>query len=212
LCLDKLLLSIIFNNNVLKIIRLIKIGLLTLLFSIKLNGQSNLVDITSKSRDGYQDLILSIVDTVYKDGYWIITAKGQYKETIVGIKIKFINGLKAGLINGRMDNTSWKQNAAEISTIGKESDNFVRMVSGLYGIKTEKPFTESPIVFTCFSLNSETAILEEGYFKFKLYFDDIRESGLYTEIFFNINLPEGYIEIPDRDPQHREDFVKAMIR
>ena len=61
-------------------------------------------------------------------------------------------------------------------------------------------------------MNTEWAFLDQGYFEFKLYFDDKRLSGIYTEIFLNTNLPGGYIEIPDRDPQHREEFIKAMIR
>lgn len=195
-----------------KINKLITIGFLSLLFGTKSVGQSNLFDITSRSREGYQDLILNIVDTLYKNDFWIITAKGQYKGAIVGIKIKFKNGLKPGLVNGKIDNTSWAQKAAEISTIGEESDNFVKIISELYGIETDKAFSNNPIVFTCFSLNSTVAFLDKGYFEFKLYFDDTNKSGLYTEIFLNLNLQEGYIEIPDKDPEHRENFIKAMVR
>ncbi|MBN2275290.1 MAG: hypothetical protein JXK95_13225 [Bacteroidales bacterium] len=196
--------------NIYKYINLV---FLSLLFCIKLNGQINLFEITSKSRENYQDLIFNITDKHLENNFWILTAKGQYKGTIAGIKIKFKNGLKPGLFeDGRIDNTSWAQKAVEMSTIGEESDNFVRIISELYGIKTEKAFTKKPIVFTCFSLNLETAILENGYYEFKLYFDDTNRSGLYTEIFLNMNLPEGYIEIPDKDPQHGEDFIKAMIR
>ena len=195
-----------------KIRRLITIGFLGFVFGINLVGQSNLINITSRSREGYQDLTLNVVDTLHKNDFWIITAKGQYKGTIVGIGIKIKNGLRPGLVNGEMDNTTWARYAVEISTIGEESDNFVKVVSKLYGIPTDKPFSNDPIVFTCFSLNSKVAWLKEGYFKFKLYFDDTNKSGIYTEVFLNLNLKEGYIEIPDRNPQHRGGFVKAMIR
>ena len=203
--------NININNN-LKMNKLIYIGFLILLFSIKLNGQSNLVNITSESREGYQDLILSIVDTMYEDDSWIITAKGKFKETIVGIRINLKDNLKPGLVDGRIDNTSWARKATKISSLGQESDNFVKIISDLYGIKTEKAFTKSPIVFTCFSLNSVTAVLEKGYYEFKLYFDDANKSGIYTEVFLSLNLSEGYIKIPDRNPIYRESFVKAMIR
>jgi hypothetical protein len=195
-----------------KINRFIIIGFFSFLFGINTIGQSNLVNITSQSREGHLDLTLNIIDTLKENDSWIITAKGQYQGIIVGFKIKLLDGIKPGLVNGRIDNTSWARNAVEISTIGEESDNFVRVFSELYSIKTEKPFSNIPVIFTCFSLNSETAWLKNGYFEFKLYFDDTNKSGLYTEIYINVNIPEGYIEMPDRDPEHIADFVKAMVR
>ena len=199
-----------------KVNALIVTGLLSILFSFKSYAQTDLIDITSKSNVGYCDLVLNIVQKEIvcesKTDYWLLTIKGQYKGTIVGFKIKFKNGLQPGLVDEVIDNTSWAKEAAEISGLGEESDNFVRIVSRLYGIKTDKPFTSRPIVFTCFSLNSEWAFLEEGYFKFKLYFDDSNKSGIYTEVFFNINFSDDYVEILDRNPQFRDGFIKMMIR
>jgi len=190
----------------------ILIGVVYIVLSGNISGQDSFVDITSNSRDGYQDVTLNIVDTQLVDDVWNIIAKGRYNDSIVGFKIKIKNGLDPGLVKGRMDNTTWARGAVEMSGIGRESDNFVRVLSELYGIKTEKMFTDKPIVFTCFSLNSKQAFLKQGRYKFKLYFDDNHESGVYTEIFLITDFPNGYIELPDLDPQFNGDFVKAMIR
>ena len=61
-------------------------------------------------------------------------------------------------------------------------------------------------------LYNQVAALEHGHYQFKLYFDDSNKSGIYSEIFFNANLPEGIVEFPDIDPIHFDGFLKAMIR
>ncbi|WP_321518800.1 hypothetical protein [uncultured Bacteroides sp.] len=64
-------------------------GFLSLLFGLKSYGQSKLVDITSKYEVGFCDLVFNITDKqLDKDNYWILIAKGQYKSTVVGLKIK----------------------------------------------------------------------------------------------------------------------------
>ena len=171
-----------------------------------------LLDITSRSRKGYKDLSMTIVEKQLEDGVWIITAKGTYNDSVVGLGIRIKDSLKPGLKNGTIDNTSWARDGVEMLSIGPESDSFVKILSEMYGYHTKEPFTEKPLIFTCFSLNSEVAALADGLFEFKLYFDDSNESGIYSEIFFNTNLPEGIIEFPDKDPIHFDGFIKALVR
>ena len=192
--------------------RLLIAGIIALLTSINSIGQGTLIDLTSNCRKGHNDLVLSIVDTQLIENVWIIIAKAKYKGDTVGFRFKIKNGINPGLVEGEIDNTSWALKSAEISSIGRESDNFVKAFSEIYSMQTEEPFTSDPIVFTCFSLNTEKAILEEGFFQFKLYFDDTNRSGLYAEVFFNTNIPKGIVEFPDKDPIHIVDFMKAMIR
>ena len=192
--------------------RIIIIGILVFFSGIIASGQDSLVDITTKCRPGHNDLILNVVDRQLDEEIWTILVKGLYKGDTVGFQFKMKDGISPGLVEGEIDNTSWARKAAELSGIGEESDNFVKAFSELYSMKVEEPFTSQPIIFTCFSLNSDTAILEEGLFQFKLYFDDSHKTGLYAEVFFNINLPGGIVEFPDKDPRHIMDFIKAMIR
>jgi len=197
------------------IVRLAKIilfGLCSFLFVYNSLGQDTIIDITSKSRKGYKDLALSVVDQQLTDGVWKIKAMGTYQDSIVGIQITIKDNLKPGIINGNLDNTSWDRHGVEIASIGRESDNFVQTLFELYGYSTEKGFSRDPVVFTCLSLNSQVASLEHGHYHFKLYFYDSNKSGIYSEIFFNANLPEGIVEFPDIDPIHFDGFLKAMIR
>jgi len=188
-------------------------GLFSVIFGLKSNGQTNLIDIKSKSEEGFQDLVFNITDKkLDKDNNWTLTAKGQYKNMIVGFKVVIKNELKPGIVNGKPDQTGMIKNAGQISSIGLESDNFIKVVSELYGFKSDKKFTKNAISFDCFSLNTQKGDLEKADFKFKLFFDSQDLNGLYSELFLNISLPTGLIELNEKDPGYRENIIKIMTK
>lgn len=196
-----------------KIIGLIILGFLSLVFGLKSNGQDKLIDITSKSEEGFHDLIFNITDKqLDKDNNWILIAKGQYKSTVVGLKIKIKNGINPGLINGKPDQSGMKKNAGELINIGLESDKLIQIVSGLYGFKSDKKFSKKNISFDCFSLNSMTGYLDKGDFKFKIFLDSQDLNGLYSELFLNIHLSNGLIELNEKDPGYRENIIKILTK
>jgi len=188
-------------------------GFLSLVFGLKSNGQSKLIDIISKSEEGFNDLIFNITDKqLDKNNNWVLIAKGQYKSTVVGLKIKIKNGLNPGLINGKPDQSGMTKNAGELISNGLESDNFIKIVSGLYGFKSDKKFSKKNISFDCFSLNSLVGYLDKGDFKFKLFLDSQNINGLYSELFLNINLSTGLIELNEKDPGYRENIIKILTK
>jgi len=189
---------------------LLIIALLSILLGCK--HKNHLDEISSKSEDGFQNIALTIVDKHMEGDSWIAIAKGQYKGTIVGLKIKIKNGLRPDIVNGVLDRHDLNKDAVEISSIGKESDNFIKALSELYGFKTNKGFTSKPLVFTCMSLNTELAFLDKGLFKFKLYYDQYNENGSYAEIYLNPNLPNDEIGLQEKDPVYRKNLIKIMTK
>jgi hypothetical protein len=196
-----------------KMNKLIIMGFLSLLFCHKSNGQSNLIDITSKSEEGFHDLVFNIANKqLDKDNNWILTAKGQYKNIVVGFKVVIKNNINPGIVNGKPDQSGMIKNAGQILNIGSESDNFIKVVSELYGFKSDKKFTKNAISFDCFSLNSQKGDLEKADFKFKLFLDSQDSNGLYSELFLNISLSSGLIELNEKDPGYRENIIKIMTK
>ncbi len=196
-----------------KIKRLIIMGFLSLLFGLKSYGQSKLIDITSISEEGFCDLVFNITDKqLDKYNNWILVAKGQYKSTVVGLKIKIRNGLSPGLNNGKLDQSGMTRNAGEFINIGLESDNFIKIVSGLYGFNSGGKFSKKNIPFDCFSLNSGVGYLDKGNFKFKLFLDSQDINGLYSELFLNIDLASGLIRLNEKDPGYRERVIKILTK
>ena len=193
--------------------KLIIIGFLSLLLGIKSNGQSNLIDIASKSEEGFHDFVFNITDKqLDKDNSWILTAKGQYKNTIVGFKVVIKNEINPGIVNGKPEQSGMIKNAGQILSCGFESDHFIEVVSELYGFKTIKKFTENAISFDCFSLNTQKGDLAKGDYKFKLFLDSQNTNGMYSELFLNISIQTGLLELNEKDPGYRENIIKIMTK
>jgi hypothetical protein len=194
-----------------KIRSLLLMGTLSLLFGSKSAGQSNLIDITSKSEEGFHDLVFNIIEKqLGSDNNWIIVAKGQCNNRIVGLKLVLKNGINAGIVDRKPNNQGMVKNAGRLLSIGSKSDNFIKIVSALYGFKTDKKFSKKGIFFDCFSLNEQAGYLDKGKFKFKLFFDSYNKIDLYSEMFLDIDISSGLIELNEKDPGYRENIVKIL--
>jgi hypothetical protein len=195
------------------------VGLLSALLSCSGNKKmkdDDLIEITSRTEEGFHDIVLNIVDSkLTSNGDYEIIAKGKNKEETVGLKIKIKDKLKAGLVNegfDGFDSTAVELNGVSFYSIGPESDNLIRTLSKLYGSPTDKKFTRSDLLFDMFSLNKEQADLSKGYFQFKIFFDPYDSLGLYSELFLNVNLPKKEVEINEKDWEYRESLVKVLTR
>ena len=172
---------------------------------------NNLIKLTSKAEEGWKDLVFSITKKEkLENGFWSLTCKADYNNVIVGLKIKIKDGIPAGIINNEMEKASFTKQGVELLSIGKESDNLIKAISELYEQPKKLKFTSNKLSLTVFPLNQEKAVLENGQFKFKLFFDEKHEQNLYSEIFLNINLKNGIIELNEKDEEYRMNIVKLL--
>jgi hypothetical protein len=191
-------------------------GLLNTFFGLKSNGQDqDIIELTAHQDvgEGWQDLVFTITKKTKLDiGYWDLICKAKYSEQIVGIRIYILEGILPGLIGNDVDNTKFIREAVKIESVGEESDKFIEIVSKLYGQKIRTQFSTDVLEYTVFPLNEKKADLETGAFKFKLFFDDTDEKGLYSELFLNSNFPDGTIELNEKDKEYRKNIVKSMSK
>jgi hypothetical protein len=108
---------------------LLIMGLFSSLFGCRDNKNADLVEITSRAEEDFQDFVFTIVDSKLTDGQYEITAKGKNKQEIVGLKIRLKNNLKPGFVGDEVDNSAFESNGATFYTIGQESDNLIRRIS-----------------------------------------------------------------------------------
>jgi hypothetical protein len=171
----------------------------------------NLVELTSKSEEGWKDLVFTITEKEkLKNGLWSLTCKARYKNEVVGLKVNIKDGIPAGIVNNEMEKTSFTKQGVEILSIGKESNNLIKAISELYGQPKKLEFTSQKLSLSLFPLNQEKAVLENGEFKFKLFFDENNERNLYSEIFLNPNLKNGTLELNEKDEEYRMNIVKLL--
>jgi hypothetical protein len=195
-----------------KIKKLILImGILSSVFGFSQN--KNLIELTSNqdAEEGWQDLIFTITKKEKIDnGFWSLTCKAKYENQIVGLKINIADGIPAGIVNNELDNTRFVENGIEIQSIGTESDKLISVISQLYGQLKLTKFSTEKLTFTIFPLNRENATLENGRFKFKLFFDDNNEQNLYAEFYLNPDLKNGIVELNEKDEEYRQNIVKLL--
>jgi hypothetical protein len=171
-----------------------------------------LTDITSRTEEGFSDVFLTIVSDTKTDTSHIYITKGLYKGRTVGLQFEVKSMINAGIENGHPSGSGLVDNGVLLKSIGKESDEFVMAMSELYKFPTTKKFSKEVISTTAISLNDKPADLtKKDIYKFKLFFAE-EDEMLYSELFFNINLIDGEIELPEKDQGYRKPLIKVWTK
>lgn len=201
-------------------------GLLNWLFSRKsaatknsnggLPDRSNdLIDISKHidTSEGFVDILLTIRNYSVSTTSHIYTVQGRYKNQVVGLRVEIKNGIEAGISEtGEINPIAVVANGVCISSLGQESDEFVKALSKLYRLPSRKQFTSHPINLTVFSLNTINADLGKAeLYKFKLFIEENSDS-LYAEVYLNIDLTNNTLELAEKDMSYRENIIKAMTK
>ena len=170
-----------------------------------------MIDITSKPDEYFSDIVLSIEKKSkdWRKNYHFI-AKGFYKNILVGIEVIVKAGMRNGITNGNFDKTAFCNEGIVFKSIGNYSEEFIKALAKLYGIKTNKHLSKNPISFTSFALEEHKLDFENNKISFKLFFDEDNRHNLYCELFCNINIPEQEIEIHEKDKEYRENIIKTF--
>ncbi len=179
------------------------------------DNTTELEEITARidPTDGWKDIFLKIVKDQKTDSSHIYTIKGLYKNQIVGLQIEVNSSIGAGIVNGEPNtNTGIARQSVQFSSIGSESDAFIKALSEIYGQSTPKNFTPKTLSVTAFSLNDTPVNLDKsGYYKLKLFLEEYDED-LYSEIFLNINTEKKEIEINEKDWEYRRAIIELLTK
>lgn len=171
------------------------------------------IDSRPSQDTGYVDIFLKTVLTTVTDSSYIYVAKGFYNKKTVGLQVEVMNNIGAGITDGTINaKKGFYANGVHITSLGIESDSFVKALAGLYGLSTNRSFSDRPIYVSVFSLNEIDADLaKDDYYMFKLFFEDNNED-LYSEIFMNVNTKSGEIEFFEKDPEFREQLIRVLTQ
>jgi hypothetical protein len=158
----------------------------------KRNKDDKLIEITSRTEDGFQDIILKITESSQSDnGEFEIIAKGKSDEKTVGLKVVI----------------SEKSKKVTFSSLGLESDNFIGALSRLYSLPTDKKFIKNTLPFDLILMSKEE---NKEYYLFKIFFDPYDSAGLYSELYLNVNLTDNEIELKEKDEEYRKNLIEAL--
>ncbi|WP_333605179.1 hypothetical protein [Novosphingobium sp.] len=105
--------------------------------------------------------------------------------------------------------------AVSIHTSGPESDRLVALLADYYGLSANRIGEGSPasLKFTdnieCLAVGiaSNPAAIADEVVRMKLFFDEGVENGRYAEVFFDVDLADGFAKLNEKDEDYRADLV-----
>jgi hypothetical protein len=182
-----------------------------ILISIFSCSQNNLVDITSKivKTSGFVDIALTITDKKETDSMFVYTAQGLYKSDTVGIEIALKKGLKAGIVNGELNNV-FVRNGITMHSIGSKSDKLLAAIAELYGgidsIKTMRP---DLMILSCANFNQQDVNYTSGEYKFKVFMETATGN---PELLINFDFTNKLILLNEKDVEYRIDILQYLMK
>jgi hypothetical protein len=169
------------------------------------------IKIDNDPSEDFVDVVLKIVRDTCNSNTHTYDAYGFNNGTLVGLQIAIATSFENGIdINGLINNNAFTSKGVILKSVGKESDEFIKALSFLYGYPNEKIHFRRQVEATSFSQNPNSGKLDnKGEYKFKLFFNE-NDNELYSEIFLNINTSTGYIQFLEKDSKYRKSIVQNL--
>jgi hypothetical protein len=154
---------------------------------------TKLAVINKNTEEGFQDLAFTVTNhTIDKEGNIVVAAYGQFESKIVGFNVTF------------------SSNKIQLDSIGEESNEFLKSLSKLYEIEYKNQIMVSQIKFTSIGLSGDSKKYEQEYLKFKCFYDENNEKGLYSEFYINVDIKNDLLEFKEKDSEYRQNIIKAL--
>jgi hypothetical protein len=161
------------------------------------------------------DLRLAIVGDMNAEKNRVYTLKGIYKGAVVGLKLELRKTLKPGLTPAGEPNEFLRPvtDGARIYATGPESDLFLRALSELFGMPTDRRFTKSVLRADPLSLDRHPVDLDskKGRYTVRLFFN-YRKEDLSAELDVAIDLDNGTVSFTQRDEVFRATLLTLFTK
>ena len=157
-----------------------------------------LPEITASSEGGgFVDLEFAIRS--YKslpDGSHSLEVRGIHQGREVGIVVVL--------------GSQWKASIGTVvyRSLGAPSDALLVALDQLYGTKLQPLVMRSETTFAVMSLEGTPGDLTKGPTKMKLFYEPDGQG--YAELYTNVNLQNGILQIHEKDPDYRAAIIHAL--
>jgi len=163
------------------------------------------------SADAKKHFYFTISEDGKTDSSVFYLAKGLYKSDTVGLKLEVLGDIKPGINADGTPNedNGFRRGALKITSIGAQSDAFVKVVGQVFNMPTSKAMSTTPILPVVFSSNKgKVDLTKNGTYSFKLFFDTSDKEQ--AEVFSVLDMYKNSFEITEKDSTFRSQFLKAL--
>jgi len=143
------------------------------------------------------------------DGSSSITASGVHKHEQVEFAVDLGPSWDQGSI-GNLDRTVYRGEVT-LRPSGAGSDRFLRVLGEFYGAAPVQRHMAAATRFAVMSLKGDPRHLEQGPIMLKLFFEN-DDPKRYAEVYLNIDVAQGRLELNEKDPDYRRPILEALSR
>lgn len=173
------------------------------------NSDTKVPEITSESEEGFVDLVFQVKE--YKqqsDGSQIIRAAGIHRGREVGFEVVLGPTWKRRQF-GKDIPLEMCQGTVSYRRVGPTSDVFLQILDELYRTQQCPKTMAADTSFSGISLKGEPGNLANGPVKIKLFYEKGGEDR-YAELYTNIDLDTGKLEVREKDEGYRGHLIQAL--
>ena len=176
-------------------------GILSVLFGVR--GQA--AEVLLREDEGFVDLDIPMITSARGDAGFRVDCAGTIKGKMVGFFATFHPDWS------RTDNPDVPIffGKVTIGSTGPESDQFVEVLSDLYGEKIGGQRMLPSIQVTAAALACDPKLIGSSPCKFKLFFHDDDEER-YAELFLNVDVDSKLVQFHEKDSEYRRNIVRGL--
>jgi hypothetical protein len=181
------------------------VGVLAAIFGGSKAG-ANPVRVTSE--DGFADLDfpLAAAPQSTRVGQRLL-AQGTYEGRGIGFAAEIHGEWVEKPLEDKSATFYWGK--VTLRSIGEPSNNFVEVLSKLYGITSKPGLMLAEITAQAVGLAEDPRRLLEAPVRMKLFFHSEIEAR-YAEVFLNLDVPGRFVQFHEKDQEYRQNVVRAL--
>ncbi len=170
--------------------------------------QTAIPDILAETEEGFADLVFAVVrERRTANGGWSFFLRASHEGETVGLEIEFsaewqsrdTSGIPcyAGIVTYR--------------SAGAESDRLLVLLDRLYETNLRPAHMVNSVSFAALTLGDDPKAMDSTVVHTKL-FHEPDEENFYAEVYTNIDLPRGLVQIREKDNSYRRTLVLVLSR
>jgi hypothetical protein len=167
------------------------------------------------SEEGFIDCVLKVENLRIEEKWLNFHMAASFEDQRVGVDVSVVRGIKAGFnANMELNKEHVYRQGVCLSRSGPESDRLVAAIAKLYGMETTIMKMVAQESYTAIALHQGTIDIESEPVKIKLFGNDseAEDETRYYEIFFNLDLQNGFVFWNEKDQEYRYPLVNSLAK
>lgn len=160
--------------------------------------------------EGWHDFIFAATDAVeHENGELLVSAFGTHHGREVGLRIVIGREWEAVPVGKISPGTFFQQGTLRIESLGARSDSLLAAIDAEYETGIQPRRFRAAIPFGAMALEGHPRQLRAERVSLKLFCEPRSDDG-YAELFVNIDLPKGRLDVREKDESYRAAIVRAL--